>query len=82
MITTGSESRSEWQSIETAPEDGEWIVAAWFDNGVRRWWYRAHFYQGLWRTRGGVVDPTHWLPLPDPPAIRRDDAPQKGKQSK
>lgn len=27
-------------------------------------------------------DPTHWQSLPDPPAIRRDDTPKEGEQSK
>jgi hypothetical protein len=64
---------SEWQKIETAPKDGT-IILAYCPN---------HFYNGgafigeavfipefsIWEERidGCVVEPTHWMPLPNPP---------------
>lgn len=72
---------SDWQPIETAPKDGNSILLGtagapavwtgyfrqerspgmmrWTDNQIYRW------------TRDGYMDlnwnPTHWMPLPDPP---------------
>lgn len=62
----------EWQLIESASTNGEWFLVARISYGVIRWWYRARFYRGHWRTGGGVVEPTHWLPLPDPPKENTD----------
>lgn len=81
---------SEWQTIETAPKDGTWVlvcggaidygwdgdtapmaVVAQFThelNGTERsegtWqfaWYDGGYY-------GEYENPTHWMPLRDPPA--------------
>lgn len=51
---------SEWMSIETAPKDklillwdGEHTIGAWID--------------GEWQPCLTEQQPTHWMPLPEPP---------------
>jgi hypothetical protein len=55
----------QWQPISTAPKDERWIlVARRNEQGVAFW------RSGYWHL-GGVMyfnNPTHWMPLPDPPA--------------
>ena len=74
----------EWQPIETAPRDGTRILAmirwSWSDGtdgGAQDviYWYAGgkfwvcgtpmNYVQGL----DEGVEPTHWMPLPDPPRI-------------
>lgn len=72
---------SEWQPIETAPKDGGWVllmggrigfqwdgdtkpplVCGQFVNNAG-WWFA--FYDSGWL--GEYENPTHWMPLPEPP---------------
>lgn len=82
---------TEWRSIETAPRDGAvfdvWLgdaepadVEFYCSPGSRRspgWAWR----QGKFRPCTGLttmtvfVQPTHWMPLPEPPAPQNTDAP-------
>jgi hypothetical protein len=62
------EQGSGWQPIETAPKDGT-NVLVWCPYRripVAATWQTAEFY---WvELYQGSVTPTHWIPLPDPPA--------------
>lgn len=67
---------SEWQPIETAPRDGT-LVLLWWDGDFAP----VGFWQDGWvytmtqarNLDGAVIDillgyePTHWMPLPEPP---------------
>jgi hypothetical protein len=64
---------SEWQPIETAPKDGQPILV-WRDSGVHimRWRIRRDDGNGFWDewhvgVRHLKIQPTHWMPLPEPP---------------
>lgn len=64
-----------WRPIETAPKDGNPFLCGWW-NSERSYWYtcKAHWANGA--VDGGwdgarepfAVHPTHWMPLPPPPA--------------
>jgi predicted alpha/beta hydrolase family esterase len=57
---------SHWQTIETAPKDGTWLLvqsADWTLPEVAQW-CRSRRY---WQTMESNVKPTHWMPLPEPP---------------
>jgi Protein of unknown function (DUF551) len=69
-----------WQPIETAPKDKSWVLLSggqigygWYEQEFppavvaqyagKSWqfaWYDSGFY-------GEYLDPTHWMPLPEPP---------------
>jgi Protein of unknown function (DUF551) len=81
-----------WHPIETAPKDGTAVIlcgryndvsiAAWHGNG---WWIeadgrRAVESQSDFGTEHLTFDlPTHWMPVPTPPAECDCGAPQTGK---
>jgi hypothetical protein len=68
---------SDWQPIETAPKDGEWLFLAGKSGYVHRPGFmlagRWNIYRGYWEgTEDNALDdygimPTHWMPLPEPP---------------
>lgn len=68
--------QSEWQPIETAPKDGTAILLA-----CATWAHTVHLGRpvpikvggwnaeaGGWQIFGASWRPTHWQPLPPPPA--------------
>lgn len=68
----------EWQPIETAPKNGkEVLVCRKFDSGSASYAV-ASFNGDEWRDMGDIGwagmygddgnQPTHWMPLPEPPA--------------
>ncbi|MEO0943239.1 MAG: DUF551 domain-containing protein [Pseudomonadota bacterium] len=68
----------EWQPIETAPKDGtEVILFYWWyiDGGLVTAGYWHPVFDdvkgGFWYAdlvNAGAADPTHWMPLPEPPS--------------
>lgn len=53
----------EWQPIATAPKDGRDVLV--FDDGAIT---IASWFMDLWWDHGEMVpEPTHWMPLPEPP---------------
>jgi hypothetical protein len=58
---------SAWQPIATAPSDGRKILV------IGGWRTEAEIQKAdgeWWRMRkrgGGTAQPTHWMPLPEPP---------------
>lgn len=74
----------EWQPIETAPKDGE-ILVAWPSGMVRSAHRDKHWSGGpCWSTSGGLyfgsLQPTHWMPLPAPPVSEPGRDPASGRR--
>lgn len=75
---------SEWQPIETAPKDGTHVDLWACSGGDPRFGDRytdAAFIRGKWRYSSGADGwlevsymPTHWMPLPNPPATEKETA--------
>lgn len=71
--------RGMWQPIETAPKDGT-LIDLWLDGerapACRFWSYDGHSY---WEQAYAEAtdcfaplydaEPTHWMPIPEPPAL-------------
>lgn len=70
---------SEWQPIETAPKDGTEVLvwALWIDPDTDSFGSGSTFHKARidkwvrgawWRTKQSPhMQPTHWMPLPEPP---------------
>ena len=67
-----------WQSIETAPRDGTWILGG-HTGDVRI--IRYSDIDGWINVHGNrvVCYPTHWMPLPEPPMKPVTDAEAVGQ---
>ena len=65
---------SEWQPIETAPKDGTSILGYWcYEGGFEHYIQPIRYLHGKWLHDWDHSDelyPTHWMPLPEPPAAR------------
>ena len=70
-------SEDRWMLIETAPKDGTSILC-WCDNNAEICWsVQKHGVGMVWMTDncvdfGGYESPTHWMPLPEAPAMKED----------
>jgi len=63
---------SQWKPISTAPKDGSYVIlyvpdedseltiACWIYGDWRSWVWSEDCWQN-------VLNPTHWMPLPEPP---------------
>lgn len=66
----------DWQPIETAPKDYQEIIT-FSSNGITiaRWYEEnqewVHQYELL--SLDAVASPTHWMPLPKPPAFKENE---------
>ncbi len=57
----------EWEPIAGAPKD-DWQIVARIKNGQIEFWHKAQWGSRGWMTiTSWSCDPTHYLPLPDPP---------------
>lgn len=69
-----------WQPIETAPKDGTWVLgwkpSRYVENCIEtyQWRYPGFGEPPFWVNAADSNDwssqPTHWMPLPDPPTLR------------
>jgi hypothetical protein len=58
---------SEWQPIETAPKDGTDILGCWVRSNVMG---VVSYFDGIWLENDEKVSaPSHWMPLPELPAV-------------
>lgn len=73
-----SKRESGWRPIETAPKDGTFVLTALESGYLLVLQYCANNY---WRRHvmddKGLWNPTHWMPLPNPPTNEIED--QEGK---
>lgn len=75
-------AESGWQPIETAPRDGTWVILHTAAGGVQPgYWGPTYFgYNPAWvqyahRSEAEEIigEPTHWMPLPAPPASTEEE---------
>jgi len=63
------EAALRWQPIETAPKDGTEIIGSW--QCLNKTWdmNKLCFVDGAWldHYQDCQFNPTHWMPLPEPP---------------
>jgi hypothetical protein len=59
-----------WRAIESAPKDGSYILVAGLKFEDQTYMEVTSFYMGRWQVAwmDGYAEPTHWRPLPPPPA--------------
>lgn len=66
----------EWMPIETAPKDGTDVVLVKVGNKpwIGRFYTHLQERYGMgWRnSHGNLFNPTHWMPLPEPPVIKEN----------
>lgn len=71
---------AEWQPIETAPKDGTSILVwpYWSDEKPAQvQWRDMKRTPGRWEISTSYfcygANPTHWMPLPEPPVLKTTD---------
>jgi hypothetical protein len=70
----------EWQPIETAPNDGETVVLGFYRINEDCHFINPVYFDGhFWLTfsyhgegREFYVEPTHWMPIPEPPQAKEE----------
>lgn len=74
IIITALQEYSAWKPIETAPKDWSSMILYASDERLDSEVIEGYFScfdggRGEWVSRcGTTVHPTHWMPLPEPPA--------------
>ena len=67
------ESKTTWQTIETAPSDGDYILVSGTSVLCSDDKYVCEAYGGIngfYGSQGKLPNqPTHWMPLPEPPNV-------------
>ena len=60
----------QWQPIETAPKDGTWVLiwCGWVGHPRSSAFEHGSWQNLPWVANSKDYNPTHWMPLPAPPA--------------
>jgi len=63
----------EWQPIETAPKDGTHIIVMpyFYVEDLQVSWFILD--EDRWANWNWSVEPTHWMPLPEPPSAKEKE---------
>lgn len=71
-LAPSADAGTGWQSIETAPKDGTWVLAGaadWALPEMVQWFKRTETSGVYWQSMdSGPFEPTHWMPLPASPS--------------
>ena len=68
--------KGKWQPIDTAPKNGSPILVfwnyvldgkSWTCYAITRWDEQAHEWTDVEDSDDYFSEPTHWMPLPEPP---------------
>lgn len=54
----------DWMPIDSAPLDGTWVLL-WCGYGIPDLGFFGQL--GQWEDSSNFIEPTHWMPLPEPP---------------
>ena len=60
-----------WQPIETAPKDGSFILLASPKGRIADGFWSLVY--GVWSWPYVMVEPTHWMPLPERPNAQGEE---------
>ena len=72
---------SEWQSMETAPKDGQLVLLCTKNASKFQGYFAAYWNRGWeeWKfhTEGYVRNPVAWMPIPEAPPLSVHSYPQE-----
>ena len=60
-----------WQPIETAPKDGSFILLATPKGRIADGFWSPVY--GVWSWPYVMIEPTHWMPLPERPNAQGEE---------